>query len=446
MFLPPAIITVLAHFQPAFTRPTYRKVLVLLVGTLLTRGRHTVTAALWHMGLQHTTDWAKYHHVLNRSTWSALTVSRMLLNLLVTTFISTGATVDIVIDETLERRWGRKLPKRGQWRDSLLSSKRQNVTNSGLRWVVMALVVSLPWTRQRWALPFLSVLATTPKVSHQLNKRHKTVPRLAQQMVKVVRRWLPQVPITLMGDTAYSVLDLGTVCQHAQVALIAPLRLDARLFAPPPTTKAATGRPGIVGQRLPHLSGVLTDARTGWDQVTIAWYGSTSRTFDLTTGTALWYSTGFAPLCIRWVLVRDPRGTLPSRAFFCTDPCHTAASIVGDFVKRWCMEVTFEESRAHLGLETQRQWSDKAVERGTPALLGVFSLTTLLGHTLFPNGQIPVRTTAWYRKRHATCGDVLAAVRRAAWDDVRFQTSPSNPNMVVVPRAELIRLAHAVCY
>jgi len=291
----------------------------------------------------------------------------MLLTLLVTTFGGAGATLDIVIDETLERRWGRKLTKRGQWRDNLLSSKRHNVTNSGLRWVVMAVVVSVPWTHQRWALPFLSVLATTPKVSQQLTKRHKTVPRLAQQMVKVVRRWLPRVPITLMGDTAYSVIDLGTVCQQAQVALIAPLRLDARLFAPPPTTKAVTGRPRIVGQRLPNLSTVLADVHTTWEQVTIAWYGGTTRTFDRATGTALWYSTGFAPLGIRWVLVRDPRGTLTSRAFCSTDLRHTAASIVTNVVKRWCIEVTFEESRAHLGLETQRQWSDTAVERSTPA-------------------------------------------------------------------------------
>ena len=446
MSLPAAIISVLAHFQPAFTRPTYHKAVVLLVGTLLTRGRHTIAAALRHMGLQHTTDWARYHHVFNRSTWSAFTVSRILLKLLVTTFIKTGATVDLVIDETLERRWGRKLTRRGQWRDSLLSSKRQNVTNSGLRWVVMALVVSVPWTHQRWALPFLSVLATTPEVSQQLKKRHKTVPRLAQQMVKVVRRWLPQVPITLMGDLAYSVIDLGTVCQHARVALIAPLRLDARLFAPPPTTRAATGRPRIVGQRLPDLSAVLTDPHTVWDQVTIAWYGGTSRTFELATSTALWYSTGLAPLCIRWVLVRDPRGTLTSRAFFCTDPCRPAASVVADFVKRWCIEVTFEESRAYLGLETQRQWSDKAVERSTPAMLGVFSLTTLLGSTLFPDGHIPVATAAWYRKRHATFGDVLAAVRQAVWNNFSFQTSPSNPDMVLVPRAELSRLVYAVCY
>lgn len=144
MFLPPAIIPVLAHFQPAFTRPTYPKVLILLVGTLLTRGWHTVATALHQMDLHHTKDWATYHHVLNRSNWSGLTVSRILLKLLVSTFVTGGGTVNIVIDETLERRWGRTITKRGHWRDSQLSSRQRNVTSSGLRWVVMALVVTLP--------------------------------------------------------------------------------------------------------------------------------------------------------------------------------------------------------------------------------------------------------------------------------------------------------------
>ncbi len=370
----------------------------------------------------------------------------MLLKLFVTTFVGAGGTVDSVIDETLERRWGRKITKRGHWRDSVQSSKQRNVTTSGLRWVVMALVVTVPWTRQRWALPFLSVLATTPKVSQSLKKRHKTVPRLAQQMVTLVRRWLPQVPIKVLGDTAYSVIDLGTVCQNVEVALIAPLRLDARLFAPPPTTKAATGRPRIVGKRLPNLSAVLVDVHTTWHEVAIPWYGGTCKTLELATGTALWYSTGFKPLPLRWVLVRDPHGKFVSRALFTTDPAQSAASVVTDFVKRWSLEVTFEESRAHLGLETQRQWSDKAIERSTPVLLGLFSLTTLLGHRLHPEGQVPVPKTAWYRKSQATFGDVLATVRRALWNDFRFQTSLSDTDMVLMSRTELARLAHAVCY
>jgi len=445
MFLPPTIIAVLAAFQPAFTRPTFAKVRLLVLGTLLTRGRHTIAAALRQMGLHHQATWSKYHHVLNRSTWSALLVRRILLKLAVATLLGPGEVVEIVIDETLERRWGPKIRKRCHWRDSRLSSRHMNVTTSGLRWVVMAVVVRLPWTSRRWALPFLSVLATTPKVSCQLHKRHKTVPRLAQQMVKLVRRWLPDVPIRVIGDSAYSVIDLGTVCHNAHVALITPLRRDARLFAPPPVTKARTGRPRIVGKRLPNVQVVLGDPQTQWQAATIPWYGATRNHVEVATGTALWYSTGMRPLPVRWVLVRDPQGNAASRAFFSTDQAQGAAAIVAAFVQRWCLEVTFEEGHAHLGLETQRQWSDKAIDRCTPVLLGLFSVTTLLGQALYPMGDIPIQRAAWYCKRQATFSDVLVAVRRALWNNFSFQTSPSERDLVLVPRTMLTQLAEAIC-
>src|SRR6266487_918416 len=159
MSLPSPIIAVLAHFQPLFTAPTWRKVVLLLVGTLLARGRRTVTAALHQVGQHTNANFSLFHHVLNRARWSALEVSRRLLCVLVRTFVQAGGTVEIVIDETLERSFGRKINKRGHYRDSLLSSKERSVSNSGLRWISMALIVVLPWTRLRWALPFLSVLA-----------------------------------------------------------------------------------------------------------------------------------------------------------------------------------------------------------------------------------------------------------------------------------------------
>src|SRR5947209_16269450 len=209
MSLPRPIITVLAHFEPLFTAPTWKKVVILLVGTVLARGRRTVTAALRQMGVQMDPHFSRFHQVLNRARWSPLAVSRRLLQVLVHTFVGAGGTIEIVIDETLERRWGRKINKRGQWRDSLRSSKKRSVSTSGLRWVTMALVVTLPWTKRHWALPFLSVLATTPKVSERLKRRHKTLARLAQQMVMRVRRWLPEVAIKVIGDGAYRMIELG---------------------------------------------------------------------------------------------------------------------------------------------------------------------------------------------------------------------------------------------
>jgi DDE superfamily endonuclease len=446
MPLPDPIIEVLTVFRPLFTAPTWRKLMTLLTGTLLTRGRRTVAAALRASDNSMAGNWSLFHQVLNRARWAPLAVSRQLLLLIVETFVPAGACVDLVIDETLERRWGRKISKRGHYRDSALSSRERSVSSPGLRWIVMAVVVTVPWTKQRWALPFLCVLATTPEVSERLGKRHKTIAMWAHQMISLVRRWLPDRPINLMGDTAYTVLELGLHAQAQQVTLITTGRLDAVLHEPPPQrTRHTIGRPRVVGQRLPSLEQVLQDPQTVWQKLTLDWYGERARTLEICMGTALWYRYGSDPLPIRWVLTRDPSGKRPPKAIFSTDPTQTAEQIVSDFMKRWSLEVTFEEGRAHLGLETQRQWADLAIERSTPLLFGLYSLVTLFGRALHPDGHIPVAQAAWYRKQTATFCDVLAVVRRHLWGLETFPTSPTDPGVVLMPRSTLERLFWAVC-
>ncbi len=447
MSLPNPIIQVLLHFRPAFTRPTWDKALVLVVGTILARGRRTVTAALKQMGLQHGEDFTLFHQVLNRASWSCLMLSRLLLQLLVNTFVAAGATVEIAIDETLERRWGRKISKRGHYRDSVQSSKEQSVSTSGLRWVVMMLVVQVPWSSRAWALPFFSVLATTPKVSEQLGKAHKTVGEIAQQMVMMVRRWLPDISVSLVGDTAYSILELGLCCVKHQITLVAPMRWECALYEPAPPRKPGTmGRPRVKGAALPKLSQVLSDPNTEWVKIKVRWYDGSEQELEVASGTCVWYRIGSAVLPIRWVLTRDPQGNREPRAYLCTDQSLQAVEVVSRFIKRWTIEVTFEESRAHLGVETQRQWSDLAIERSTPCLLGMFSLVALFGKALHPDGKVPVQRTAWYQKREATFSDVLAQVRRHLWGNFTFQTAPTDPDVCLVPRSHVERLAYAVCY
>jgi DDE superfamily endonuclease len=284
-------------------------------------------------------------------------------------------------------------------------------------------------------------------VSERLGKRHKTVAMWAQQMISLVRRWLPDRSIKLMGDTAYSVLELGLHANAQQVTLVTTGRLDAVLHEPPPErTPHTIGRPRVVGQRLPSLEQVLQNPQTVWQKLTLDWYGEGERTLEICTGTALWYRYGSDPLPIRWVLTRDPSGKRPPKAIFSTDPTQTAEQIVSDFMKRWSLEVTFEEGRAHLGLETQRQWSDRAIERSTPLLFGLYSLVTLFGQALQPDGHIPVAQTAWYRKHTPTFRDVLALVRQHLWGQGTFPTSPTDPGVVLVPRSTLERLSWAVCY
>jgi len=285
------------------------------------------------------------------------------------------------------------------------------------------------------------------RVSERLGKRHKTIGMWAHQMISLVLRWLPDRPIKLMGDTAYSVLELGLHAQHQQVTLVTTGRLDAVLHEPPPErTRHTIGRPRVVGKRLPALEQVLQDPETVWQKRTLDWYGEGERTLEMCTGTALWYRYGSDPLPIRWVLTRDPSGKHPPKAIFSTDPTQSAEQIISDFMKRWSLEVTFEEGRAHLGIETQRQWSDLAIGRSTPLLFGLYSLVTLFGQALHPDGQIPVAQAAWYRKQAATFRDVLAVVRRHVWGQGTFPTSPTDPDVVLVPRSTLERLSLAVCY
>jgi len=325
------------------------------------------------------------------------------------------------------------------------------VSSSGLRWLSFGVVVKLPWSQLYWSLPFLHVLLTTPKVSAKQGFRHHTVAQRSRQVVCWLRRTLPGRRIKLIGDGAYSVIELGLRCQAQGVTLIAPLRLDARLFDQPPSRLTATGqkrrgRPAQVGQRLPNLAQIATAQHTVWQRSRIDWYGGQTEIVDWTSGTALWYSTGTPPLPIRWVLVRDPQAKRDTVAYFSTDQHQPAPTIIADFVKRWSHEVTFEESRAHLGIETQRQWSDKAIERTTPVLFGLFSLVVLMAHALSPDAQIPVSQSAWYHKSQPTFHDLLFLVRRRLWSHLLFQTSASPPDVRLfsIPQVEL--LLSAVCY
>jgi hypothetical protein len=445
MPLPPPILAVLGQFRFAFTSKTWPKVLVLIAGTLLTRGRRTVAAALRATGHGDDPGFPRYHEVLSRAAWSPLRLSRRLLALLIAAFAPTGLT--LAIDETLERRWGPMITKRSHHRDPIASSRSQLVVASGLRWVVLAAVVAVPWSDRPWALPFLSVLAPSAKVDARDGRRHRTLTQRARQMIALVRRWLPSTPLTLVGDTTYSAIDLGSACRRQDVRLLAPLWNNAALFdEPPPRTPRTRGRPRKIGTRLPTPAATRDDPATAWHAAELTWYDGSTRRLELASGTALWYHSGADPLPIRWVLTRDPEGEVEPRAYFSTELTDSADAIVTEFLKRWPIETTFEESRAHMGIETQRQWSDLAIERETPCLFGLYSMVALLAHALHPEGEIPIRATAWYRKTSATFADCLAAVRRSFWELEDFRDPGGDPKVARIPRPLLDLLRNAVLY
>jgi hypothetical protein len=431
--LPVEMIVLLAPFAQLFSERVWLHAQILLWGALLAPGKRTVTSCLRVMGLSWERRFTNYHRVLNRARWSARQVSKILLGVLVLALVPPGAAIVLGADDTVERRNGRQIKAKGCYRDAVRSSKKHVVRCFGLKWVSLMLLVPVPWARRVWALPFLTALCWPAKSPHQ--RRHKTSVDWVRQMMKQVRRWLPERLLVLVVDGGFAAVALALACKKSAVVMVARLRLDAALYhSPTPPPPGKRGRKPTKGQRQRSLKVWAARSDTPWEKLESEWYGGARKVLWVFSRTALWYTPGWAPVAIRFVLVRDPEGKLQDTAFFCTELQALPAQILQWVVRRWSVEVTFEEARANLGIETQRQWSDRAIARTTPVLLGLFSLVTVLALRLCPTGQVPVETAAWYQKPEATFADCLAVVRRHLWQARYLVNSASKADLVQLPR------------
>ncbi len=446
--LPAELLPLIVEFQPLFSKPVWENAQTLLVGAILTIGKRTVTACLRVMGKSADPHFQNYHRVLNRARWSALTASRLLLRLLVSTFAPTGALV-CGLDDTIERRRGEKIKAKGIYRDPVRSSHSHFVKASGLRWLSCMLLHGVPWAGTVWGLPFLTVLCPSERYYEEQGRGHQKLTERAWQAIALIARWLPERVLVFVTDSSFAVFVLlDQVSRLKNASLITRLRMDAQLYDCAPARKPGqTGRPRIKGARRLSPQQRLKDRKTKWEKLEIEdWYGGGERQVELYSETCLWGTPGKPYVPIRWVLVRDVLGEFEPCAFLSTELTHEPLQILSWFVRRWRMEVTFEESRAQLGIETQRQWSDLAIARSTPILFGLFSLVTLMADTLIKDQGKVVRTAAWYAKEQPTFSDALAMVRRCLWSSCHFQTSESEADIVKVPRSLFERLTDAVCY
>ena len=357
-------------------------------------------------------------------------------------------------DETLERSLERRTAARGSYRNPVRSARGHFGKASGLRWFSLMLLASVPWEGRVRALPFLAALAPSERYARRRGAGHKKLTDCARQALPQLARWLPGRRIVDLADRSYAALDpLHAV--RRRVCVVARLRLDARLFDPPPArTPRAIGRPRVVGACQPALEQRLGRADTPRRRPeVIGWYGCGGRTVEAASGTAVWHHTGLPAVLVRWGLVRDPAGGISPQALLCTDLGTEPAELLAWFVRRWSVEVTFAGGaagrihRRHLGLETQRQLPDKAVARTTPALLGMLSPVALWARVLHAQGRLPHLPVSWLRKEEPTFGDALAAVRRSIGADMaRFPTSRHAGDRVELPRVLLDRLTDLACH
>ena len=437
------IIHLLSVFAVAMTAPTFKNACVLIYGVILAPGRRTVTACLRVMGYGGETNPSKYHRVLSRARWSSWQMSRLLLGLLVETFLPEGCALVLLVDETLERRAGKKIGYKGFFRDSVRSVGNKVAVSLGIRWCVLCLLVSVPWASRQWALPFVAVPVLSEKTCKRLKKPHRSGVWWTGFLMEKVRAWYPERTIVLVGDGGYAAVELVACCQRLKVKLVARLRLDAQLYAfAGEQPKSKRGPKPQKGVRLRSLSALFADPTTLWCQTEVGWYGAKVQTLGYRTGVCLWHTPGQNPVPIRWVLVRyeetnkrTGKVRVKAAVLVCSDTTDTQITteqILGWFVGRWNIEVTFEEMRAHLGLETQRHWSVRAIERTTPCLFGVFSLVVMMAQYLHPT-TLPVQQSGWYSKQEATFSDVLAAVRAHLWSARNNAHSPENGQTCLIP-------------
>ena len=448
MHLPSRFAAVILTFAPVFLQQRTRcHAERLLIGAILAPGKRTVTSLLRIVGLNRERRFVNYHRVLSRAAWNALTAAHLLLELLIAAFVPAGPVV-LGIDDTVERRRGKRISAKGIYRDPVRSSKGHFVKASGLRWLSLMLLAPIPWAGRVWALPFLTALAPSERYCREQGRRHKKLTDWARQLALQARRWLPGREVVLLGDSSFAALDLLAALARHGLICITRLRLDAALYEPaPPRRPGTVGRPRTKGARLPNLSVILADEHTRWVRATVpGWYGEGDRAVEFCSAMAVWRHAGLPVVPIRWVLLRDPQRRFDPQALLCTDPGRDPLQIVRWFVQRWQVEVTFREARDHLGVETQRQWSDRAIARTTPCLLALFSVVTLLATRLSRRARAAVCTDAWYRKRRPTFTDTLAAVRRQFWREQGLSMSRRSAEPTK-PRPALRRaVAYALCH
>ena len=426
--LPTKYSTVLNVFMRLFSKRVWERVQVLLAGAILSPAERTVTASLRAVGLTQEKHFQNYHRVLNRDIWSSLDASKILLMLLVNTFAMFGPVV-FGLDDTIERRRGANIKAKGIYRDPVRSSHGHMVKASGLRWLSLMLLAPIPWAQRIWALPFLTVLAPSERYYEKKVRKHKKLTDWACQMLFQLRKWLPKRSLVVVADNGYAVIELLWRMTQLKnpICMIVRFRLDAALYEPANDTSGKVGRPKKKGKRLPTLETVLENDKTVWQSLIVQeWYGEKQRQLEICSATAVWYHGGKPPLPIRWVLIRDPQKKFKSQALLCTDLDTSPEQIIKWFVRRWQVEVTFHEVRTHLGVETQRQWSDLAIQRITPSLLGLFSLVTLLADIHTQKNELLIQRTAWYDKKLPTFSDALATVKQEFWRQIFFRTSMQN--------------------
>jgi hypothetical protein len=418
--IPDDALPILSLFSPAFTPATFGRAQLLAVAAILTTGRRTVSNLLRTLGHLAQGAPSSYHRVLSQARWSGLRLAALLTRFLMARFWPAGA-VTLVGDDTVSGHPGRKVYGKARHRDPVRSSHSYTAWRWGHKWVVLALLVRLPFAQRPWALPVLVALYRSRRDNRERGRPHKTPAELMQALLRLLLRWFPDRRFRFAGDAGYGSHDMAAFAARRQgrLHLVSKLHPGANLYRPPPEVvgKRPNGRPRKKGAKLPSPQQVV--ARSPATRHNVAWYGGGRRDVELVSGTAHWYKGGAGLVEVRWVFVRDLTGTHRDEYFYTTDLSMTPPEVVEKYAERWNIETTFAEMRSYLGLETTRGWCQKTVLRAEPCLFGLYSVVAALYEQL-PEEARAEPGVDWEGKAAVTFSDAITAVRRWLWTSWAF--------------------------
>ena len=422
MNVPACAMPVLTMFRPAFSTPTYHRFLVLVLAAILTTGRRTVTNLLRTVRTQAPGHVSSYHRVFSQRRWSAWALARILITFLLDYVVPPGPVL-LAGDDTVTEHPGPKIFGKGRHRDGVRSSHSYTAYRWGHKWVVVSVLVKLPFATRPWALPVLVALYRPPEWDHVHGTRHKTPAHMARLLLARLMRWFPERHFIFVGDSGYGTSETARFCQqhHRHLSLVSKFYGDAALYEPPPPRRRRTmGRPRVKGRKLASPQAVVanTAERTS---LMVAWYGGSTRDIEIVTGTGHWYRIGEALVEVRWLYVHDCTGTHRDEYFFTTDITMKPQQMVECYTQRWSIETTFQECREYLKLESPKGYGQQTVLRFTPCLFGLYTVVVLLDLQL-PRSSSTRSVVFWKGKSTVTFSDMMTCVRRALWEQWCFHT------------------------
>lgn len=415
-----ALVPLFLEFSRNFYKPTHRRFLLLVGAAILTVGRRTVSNMLRTAGGLAAGHPSSYHRFFSKRRWSLWPLGRALAQHILERYWPAGE-VPTVVDDTVDGHKGARVYGKGCHRDAVRSTHSYTAFRWGHKWVVLCILVKFPWANRLWALPVLIALYRSEKWNQQHGRRHKTPPELARQLLAVLLHWFPERKFVLAGDGGFSTHDLAAAAyrRRNRATLVGRFYAKANLFAWPLKRRSPKGgRPRLKGRKLAAPQNVVK--RSKRRRLQVSWYGGGLRRVEVVSGTGLWYKSGQGVVEVRWVFVHDLDGTHRDEYFFSTDATMTPKEIVETFTGRWSIEVTFEEMRAHLGLETTRGRTEKTVLRAAPSLFGLYSVVAL-AYAALPERQARAGRVQWIGKTETTFSDAIAAIRQHLWRNWVFK-------------------------